>query len=142
MKNLSPSSSNDDTKNNNLCLHYVSVHCALLDSGFIRSSQVKNAKLDMIHFTQITQPSPTAIIWAMENHTSASSLTEQGRQRDMEREGERVCVGVCLSERASKRAREEGRRAQPAQPTQRDRTTSFRKQEERERERERERVGV
>ena len=94
----------------------------------------KYMKVDMIHFTQFTHPSPTAIIWAMENHTSASSLTEQGRQRDIEREGkrERESVWVCLSVRA--RAREEGRRAQPAQPTQRDRTTSFRKREERERE--------
>ena len=29
----------------------------------------KNVNIDMIHFTQITHPSPTAIIWAMENHT-------------------------------------------------------------------------
>ena len=60
-------------------------------------------------------------------------------ERDRERERERESVWVCLSERASERAREEGRRAQPAQPTQRDRTTSFRKQEERETERDRER---
>ena len=74
----------------------------------------KNAKLDMIHFTQITHPSPTAIIWAMENHTSASSLTEQGRQRDIEREGEResVCVGVSVG--ARERGRKDGGPSQPS----------------------------
>ena len=49
-------------------------------------------------------------------------------------------MGGCVCQ--SERAREEGRRAQPAQPTQRDRTTSFRKQEERERQRETERECV